>query len=389
MCPTALIPERNIDFFAPECLRDPFDAYRELRDAGPVVKLTQPDVYAVGRFSDVQGALRRSEELISGKGVGFGDAWNTQGGQSVIQADGELHRRMRAVIAKPLSPPQLKEIRPQLKDLIKARVSKIPLGQDFDAMEELSRFLPVQAIAHFVGLQPEGRERMLDWAAAMFNAIGPVPDKADLESLGESRAYIGGLGPSKVHDGSWAAALFASVKTGKLSEPEAIAAISAYIFPSLDTTILAKGLLLHNLATNPDQWALLRSNPEFIPSAVLEGVRHSAVIRWFSRVAERDLEIGGSKVPRGARVMLLYGSANRDERHYENPDHFDVKRDSRDHLAWGTGPHICAGMHLARIEMEVLLEALVECEVELWSGESIMGENRGLYGYTELPFKLR
>lgn len=86
--------------------------------------------------------------------------------------------------------------------------------------------------------------------------------------------------------------------------------------------------------------------------------------------------------------MLLYGSANRDERRYAEPDRFDIARDARDHLAWGTGPHMCAGMHLAKIEMEVLLEALVEADVSLAAGEPIPGCNRGLYGYAQLPFRL-
>ena len=86
--------------------------------------------------------------------------------------------------------------------------------------------------------------------------------------------------------------------------------------------------------------------------------------------------------------MLLYGSANRDERRYADPDRFDVTRDARDHLAWGTGPHMCAGMNLARIEMEVLLEALVEAGVELWSGQPKLGSNAGLYGFTKLPFRI-
>ena len=167
-----------------------------------------------------------------------------------------------------------------------------------------------------------------------------------------------------------------------------MAAISAYVIPSLDTTILAKGHLLNNLATHPDQWTLLRERPALIPAAVLEGVRHSSVLRWFSRVAVQDYAVGDDVLPQGARVMLLYGAANRDERHYPDPDRFDVTRDARDHLAWGTGPHMCAGMHLARIEMEVLLEALVEAEVSLTAGMPVRGTNAGLFGFTELPLRL-
>jgi cytochrome P450 len=160
------------------------------------------------------------------------------------------------------------------------------------------------------------------------------------------------------------------------------------VIPSLDTTILAKGHLLHQLAQNPDQWALLRRRPELIPAAVYESVRHSSVIRWFSRVAKTEYRIGEATVPAGARVMLLYGSANRDERHYPDPDRFDIARDARDQLAWGRGVHMCAGQYLARTEMEVLLEALVERCVTLETNEPVVGNNKGLFGFTTLPMRL-
>jgi cytochrome P450 len=196
------------------------------------------------------------------------------------------------------------------------------------------------------------------------------------------------LSEATVREGSWAGDLFAAARTGRLSLPEAMGALSAYIIPSLDTTILAKGALLHNLARNPDQFEHLRANPGLIGSAVIESVRRDAVIRWFARVAAADYEAGDVCIPKGERVMLLYGSANRDERRYLDPDRFDVTRDARDQLAWGAGAHMCAGLHLARLEMEVLLEALVEADVELIAGEGVMGANRGLYGFAQLPLRL-
>lgn len=196
------------------------------------------------------------------------------------------------------------------------------------------------------------------------------------------------LSEDTVTSGSWAAQLFEAARAGKISHIEAMAAISAYVIPNLDTTINAKGHLLKNLAKAPGQWAMLRAQPRADPAAVLEGVRHSSVIRWFSRVAQSDYAVEDAVVPAGARVMLLYGAANRDERRYDDPDRFDITRDARDHLAWGTGPHLCAGMTLARIEMEVLLEALVEAEVDLIGGEPVPGINAGLFGFTALPFEL-
>jgi cytochrome P450 len=229
---------------------------------------------------------------------------------------------------------------------------------------------------------------MLDWASAAFNAIGPETEDADLAVLAEARAFMTGLSAETVRSGSWAHQLFAAADSGRLSPVEAMAALSAYIIPSLDTTLLAKGHLLHDLAAHPDQWAKLRVDPGKIPAAVLEGVRRNAVIRWFSRVAAEDYETDEVRIPKGARVMLLYGCANRDERRYPDPDRFDIDRDARDQLCWGAGAHLCAGMHLARLEMEVMLEALVEADVSLAVGEPKMGANRGLFGYERLPLRI-
>jgi len=382
------VPELDLDLFGDDSLRAPFADYRQLRDAGAVVRLHRPDTYAIGRFAEVQAALRDAGRLISGEGVGFGAAFNAPRGMNVLQSDGDLHRRLRATVTRPLSPARLREVRPDLKAMIVARVKALTGQGQFDAMTSLAAFLPVEAVSHFVGLPEVGREHMLEWAAAAFNLIGPDQDPADIVRLQGVVAFLASLSEETVRAGSWAGELFAAARSGRLSMPEAMAAISAYIIPSLDTTILAKGHLLHNLARDPEGWALLRQRPELIPSAVLESVRRDSVIRWFSRIAAEDYAVEGVVIPKGARVMLLYGSANRDERHYPDPDRFDLTRDARDHLAWGTGPHMCAGMHLARIEMEVLLEALIEADVTPVSGEPVMGTNRGLFGFAELPFRL-
>ncbi|MGY4398957.1 cytochrome P450 [Sphingomonas sp. UYAg733] len=384
----AAVPELKLDLFGDASLRDPFDDYRRLRDAGAAVRLRHPDVYAIGRHADVQSALRDPARLISGEGVGFSNAFNAPKGMNVIQSDGDLHRRLRSAVMRPLTPAKLRNARVDLKAMIAMRVEALIGTGWFDGMRSLASFLPVEAVSHLVGLPGAGRERMLEWAAAAFNVIGPDHDPSDIVRLREAVGFIATLNEDMVRDGSWAGQLFDAARTGRLSQAEAMAALSAYIIPSLDTTILAKGHLLHNLARNPAQWSLLRQRLNLIPSAVLEGVRHSSVIRWFSRVAAEDYAVDDMIIPRGARVMLLYGCANRDERHYARPDDFDVTRDARDHLAWGTGPHMCAGMHLARVEMEVMLEALVEANATLSAGTPAMGTNRGLFGFGELPFRL-
>lgn len=116
-------PEVTIDLFAEDSLRDPFDHYRALRDAGSLVRLTHPDVYAMARFDDVARALRAPDMLISVEGVGFSVSFNASRGNNVIQSDGALHRRLRAAVVRPLGAAQPREARRALKEMIVARVA--------------------------------------------------------------------------------------------------------------------------------------------------------------------------------------------------------------------------------------------------------------------------
>ena len=384
-------PVYGADLFDPAALRAPFAHYRALRDMGPVARLADPDVYVLSRYGEVRDALRAPDTLISGEGVGFSAEFNTPGGPNLIQSDGDRHQRMRTEVVRPLNVGALKQHRAHLKHLIETRIDELVDQGSFDAIEEIARVLPTQAISVLVGLPEDGRARMLDWAAAAFNALGPPSEQfaSDFSLLAEAFGYVRTQSRETVREGSWAHALFDAVEAGRLSEAEARGAMSAYVVPSLDTTILAKGHLLFLLARHPEQWRRVREDPRLIPSAVQESLRHSSVLRWFSRVAREDYRVGDHVIPRGARVMLIYPSANRDERRFEDPERFDVTRDARAQLAFGNGLHMCGGQHLARMEMEVMLEAVVErCET-IEAGDPEVGTNRGLYGFTHLPLALR
>jgi len=273
------IPLYPQDLFAADALRSPFSHYRAIRDLGPVVRLRDPDVYMLSRFDDVRDALRAPDALASGDGVGFNDLVNRPGLPNVIQSDGEQHKRLKSEVMRPLLPGRLRPHRDGLKNLIAGRIRALVDAGPFDAMDGIARVLPTVAISELVGLPEEGRAAMLDWAAATFNAIGPMRKgfEADLALLMEARSYLGKLDRASVREGSWARTLFDAAAAGKLSEQEARGALSAFVLPSLDTTILAKGHLLLNLARAPEQWRRLRQDPSLIPSAVLEGVRHSSV----------------------------------------------------------------------------------------------------------------
>jgi cytochrome P450 len=393
----SVVPRYAENLFAPEALRDPFDHYRAIRDLGPVVWLDLAGVFAIARFEDVRDALRAPDSLISRDGVGFNARFNAPSEHlPVIRRDGESHWRLRRALLRPLAPAALKPHRDWLKSVIAEHVSALVGGGMFEAVEALARRLPLEAVAHLVGLGEADRAQMLHWATASFNAIGPLALDgsddpaliADLELQTEVRRHLVDLNLSTLRPGSWAASLFEAAGRGELSLADARAALSGLVLPSLDTTINAKANLLHALATHPDQWRALKADPSLIPAAVQEGMRFQPVVRWFARVAAHDHDVNGFRIPAGGRVMLLYGAANRDERHYPEPHRFVIRRDPTDQLGWGTGPHLCAGAHLARIEMEVMLEALVAQVERLEVGEAVRSANRGLHGFERLMMQL-
>jgi cytochrome P450 len=133
-----------------------------------------------------------------------------------------------------------------------------------------------------------------------------------------------------------------------------------YIAPSLDTTISSISSALHLFATHPQQWQLLKDDPSLIPNAVNEVVRFESPLRAFARHAGCETEIADVRIPEGARVLVIYASANRDEREWQNPDTFDIRRDANRHLGFGHGAHACAGQSLARLETSAMLRALVD-----------------------------
>lgn len=385
----AEFPIYEEDIFDREALRRPFDHYRAIRDLGAVVQLGDTGFLAMGRFADVQNALRTPEVLISGKGVGLNDIMNNLP-PNILASDGDLHRHLRNNVGRPLMPAALKAHRADFKRMIERQVRECTNNGWFDGVEMLARFLPLSVISQLVGLPEEARSKMLEWGTAGFDLAQPFkPELADLlPIMGEANEFINGVDRSSLKPGSWSELLFQEVDKGRMSKADVHAAIGSYILPSLDTTIHSKSGMLYFIGSDPEQWKILKNEPSLVSSAVLESVRLSSVVRWFTRLAVADYRNGDVFIPEGARVALMYGCANRDERRYADPDRFDARRNPTDQLGWGTGPHMCIGMHLAKLEMEVLLEALIENVDRIEADDPVPSSNGGLYGFEALKMRL-
>ena len=381
------LPELKADLFADQAIRDPHPLYRVIRARAPAVWLPEHAVFALGRYDDVRAALRSDKVLISGGGVALNDAVNGLPSRTTLMSDGALHRQRRGVLMKPMMPRALSAVRPELDALADALVVELEERDTFDGITDFAQVLPVSVVSRLVGLPEAGREQMLDWATATFNALGPpnARAQASFSRLGEMARYASEVKSDLLALDGWAAGVFAAAREGRLDPLDAQGLLVDYIGPSLDTTILASGWLLYLLGTYPDQYDLVRANPDRIPAVVHEVLRFESPVRAFTRLARAPYEAGEVSIPAGERVLILYGAANRDERHYPAPDCFDVTREAWDHLAFGQGTHRCAGAHLAQLELEALLRALVARVRRIEVGEPEVLMSNMLRGLQKLP----
>jgi cytochrome P450 len=355
-------PESDYDPYADENLLDPWAGYREMRDAGPAVWLSKYGMFALARYGPARRALEDGESFPSGHGVMMNDDMNQVLIGNTLCSDGQQHDKLRGVIARPLTAravqPLLGEFTARADSVVESAVAK----GTFDAVSELAEHLPVSIVSNAIGLPEKGRERMLIWAKALFNCIGPMNERTvqSFPVLNEMMQYATDEAVrGKLKPGGWAEGILDAADRGEVPGEACPALMVDYMGPSLDTTIFAISNAVWLFAQHPDQWDLVREDPALIRGAINEVLRYESPIQGaFSRYVERDVDMDGVRLPAGSRAIVFYGSANRDERKYPHPDRFDVRRGANDQLSFGAGPHACVGMHLARIEMRALFTAL-------------------------------
>ena len=378
-----------MELFTDEALADPYPLYDELRDAGPAVWLSDLEVYALPRYAETREVARNWEVFSSARGVMLNDAVNEiTGGVVTLCSDPPRHEQMRRVLRRPLMAGALRELAPDLVAEADSLVERLVAQGTFDAVTDLAQHLPLAIISNLVGIPDAGRERMLEWATAAFDSQGPLnartlaalPKAAQMVEYGNVEAVPPNLKP----DG-WAQMLYDAADRGELAPEQCPMMMPDYLGPSLDTTINGISSAMMLFGEHPDQWDLLREDPSLIPNAINEVLRLESPIQRFTRYVTQDHDIGGVAVPAGSRVMLLFGSANRDERRWTDPTRFDVRRErAAEHLAFGFGPHACVGSGLARLEMRVLLEALVARVERFETTDATRAINQVLRGLSSL-----
>lgn len=387
------IPVSSIDFYSDDTIRDPYPVYEALRALGPVVYLEKHDLYALPNYREVSEVLRQPLRYSNARGVSPLQKVNDILVGSTLNSDPPAHDRTRAITSEPLLPGALTEVEGRIREAADGLVDMLCQRGEFDAVADFARYLPVTIVAELVGLPPAvDSAQMLKWASATFNLFGTenARTRAAFDDLKDLRDFLLEYGrPEKLKPGGWARRIFEVGPERGISFETCAQLMRDYINPSLDTTISVSGQLIRLFAENPGEWDKVRANPALIPNAVEEAVRVAAPVRGWTRFVAEDSVLAGHALPAGARVLVMFASANRDPAKYPDPAQFDVTRAVHDHVGFGQGVHMCMGMHLARLEMQALVEALRRrvARFEL-TAEPEIGLNNSIRAYARMPVRV-
>ena len=338
------MPATDLDLWSDEVLADPYPAYRQLRDIGPVVWLNRYGMAAFPRFDEVRSALARWQAYTSAQGVSSAPMVNAALPPAIINTDPPEHETFRGPLAAQLTVAALAPDAEAIQATARAAVEHVLRAGTFDGVADLARPYSLTVVGDLAGLPDEERAELPHLAESAFNVMGAMNDRVGpgMEAFGvfvEQTMRLAQPG-----------ALRPGCRAAELVEGGQPLSIISYTWPGIDTTVNAVGSAVYLFAEHPDQWDLLRRDRTLIPGAFNEVLRLHAPVHHFTRVATSDQDIGGVALPAGTRVLVMYGSANRDERHYPDPDRFDVTRNPIDQLAFGRGIHLCVGHNLAKME---------------------------------------
>ena len=379
------------DIYATAAILDPYPHYRRLRELAPVVWMPRHKVYALPRYTECKAVLRADGTFISTGGVALNRLSNRLSRGTTLASDGAEHDRRRKLLAHRMFPRALNAISDQVGRMAEEVVGAAVGRGEVDGVE-LATALPFALMPDMVGWPADRRRHLLEWAGAIFDALGPFNSRMiqGMPRTAQMLAFARRVVRDRdVLPGSMADELLTAAASGALKPSECSALLVDYLGPALDTTISVISNGLHLFATHPGQWDLLRREPERIPNAINEIVRFESPVRAFGRRVAADTEVAGVPLKAGAQVLVIYASANRDEREWDRPEVFDITRDAGGHLGFGQGAHACAGQALARLEATAFLQALIARvdRIEL-TGAPKWALNNVIRRYERLPLRL-
>ncbi|MQY03485.1 cytochrome P450 [Actinomadura macrotermitis] len=360
------------DPFAPEFQADPYPVYRHLRDEEPVHHhQSDPPFWVLSRFADIWDAVRDTATFSSAQGLTFyPDEIGALGlAPTIVMLDPPRHTELRRLISHGFTPRRIAALEELLRAFVRDRLADMACraadGETVDLHRDLSSPLPTFALAHLLGVPAADRARFDPWVAALttlqddgFDAKALTAGSA-AEAVAEMFGYFGDLITARRADpGDDLVSALAAVE--HLTDWDVLGFCFVMVAGGNDTTgnLISHGVML--LDAHHDQRERLAAEPSLIPNALLEFLRLEGSVQSLGRTTTRPVVLHGVEIPEGTKVMMLYGSGNRDEREFgPSADRLDITRRIPRHLGFATGPHFCIGSHLAKLQARVAFEELL------------------------------
>jgi len=379
----------------PEWRDNPYPVYRELRDRAPVHWAPTTRGYCVSRYDDVMFVLR-SPELFSSRAMftflmnqGHEGrpplswpllrflakfVWRTRlnpleftTARHLIAEDGERHASLRNIVNRGFTPRRIAAWEGRARALVAEAMGKLRSGAPFDLIEDLAIPLPVSIIAEMLGVETARQGDFKRWSDAVIHLV-TGPGRANplasrrANAMIDVMAYLRRVAEERKRrpaDDLVSAIVAEQEGESGLSVREVVQFVLLLLVAGNETTTNLIGNAVSALLDHPAELARVVDDPALVPDVIEETLRYDPPIQMVFRTATQDVELAGTRIPKGAYVVPLLGSANRDERQFPDPDRFDVGRRPQGHLGFGFGKHFCLGASLARLEARVALEGLL------------------------------
>ena len=365
---------------SPDFITDPYPVFRRLRDESPVHWVEPWGCWLLTRADDIEQTIRDTRRFSSAQRVtriiertpgweaGHLAELHENFAVGMAQTDPPDHTRIRGVVSAAFTPRRVEGLRARIGDLVEGYLEPHLASGRLELVADLAHPLPAVVIAEISGFPVADRERFRAWTyrinAFFFQSgsVDPVAAQDANTAVVEARAWIHDLLEERrlrPRDDLLTALVAADFEGGRLSEAELVSTAITLFLGGHDTTTQLIALGMSALIRHPAQLGLLRERPELVPAAVEEMLRYDAPFQMNLRYVTEDVELRGQTLRAGELIRQALGSADRDPARYDDPDVFRIDRPPARHLSFGLGPHFCLGAPLARLQVQIAVEALV------------------------------
>jgi len=380
----------------------PWEVWAKLRRDDPVHRIEGGfggDFWAVTRYADIVAIETNPEVFRNGPALTVGA--DAAGFRMLVNLDPPEHPKHRALANPWFMPRSIEWVRAMAEEIVTETFDRAMArnGEVIDFQEDVANAVPTAVISAYLGAPREMWPKIFEWTNQIINANDPsvAGDQGTMALLMQATGAI-----MQVHGATFAD------RRANPRDDLMTALVQAEIDgkPLTDMDLASWGVILttaghetsqstftmgvHRLLEHPEQLAKLRADPSLLPKAIDEILRHVSPAIHFLRTPNRDIEVGGKTIRAGEHMIMFYPSANRDEAMFEDPDRFDIERNPNRHLAFGCGPHVCLGMHLARLELRVMFEQFLARVEEIEpAGEPERVFTNSTGGYKHFPVRMK